>query len=175
MLVSGSFAKRRALLARALALAVAVEGMALGGMAQAQQMFVYPSAGQSPEQTSQDRYECHLWAVQQTGFDPTTAAPPAASSSQQQGADGSILRGAARGAAVGAVTGEIVSDDAGKGAAAGAAGGALLGAFKRHDNLRQQQAAASAPSQASQQYAAAQDAYNRALGACLQGRGYTVN
>lgn len=28
--------------------------------------------GQSPVQLGQDRYECHRWAVSQTGFDPTT-------------------------------------------------------------------------------------------------------
>jgi hypothetical protein len=34
-------------------------------------VFVYPKNGQSAEQQSTDRYECHSWAVQQTGFDPT--------------------------------------------------------------------------------------------------------
>lgn len=34
-------------------------------------IFVYPRNGQSEEQTAQDRYECHQWAVNQTGFDPT--------------------------------------------------------------------------------------------------------
>src|SRR5580658_4751140 len=36
-----------------------------------QKIFVYPSNGQSPEQTDRDRYECHNWAVQQTGVDPS--------------------------------------------------------------------------------------------------------
>lgn len=34
-------------------------------------VFVYPKNGQSAEQQATDRYECHSWAVQQTGFDPT--------------------------------------------------------------------------------------------------------
>lgn len=38
-------------------------------------LFVYPAEGQSEEQLRQDRYECHEWAVRQTGFDPTLAAP----------------------------------------------------------------------------------------------------
>ena len=38
--------------------------------AAAQQIFVYPTRGQSPEQQNRDRYECHTWAMQQTGFDP---------------------------------------------------------------------------------------------------------
>ncbi len=35
------------------------------------EVFVYPKHGQSSEQQATDRYECHSWAVQQTGFDPT--------------------------------------------------------------------------------------------------------
>lgn len=35
------------------------------------QLFVYPRNGQSQQQEDKDRYECHHWAVQQTGFDPT--------------------------------------------------------------------------------------------------------
>lgn len=36
-------------------------------------IIIYPAAGQSEEQRGRDRYECHLWAVQETGFDPTLA------------------------------------------------------------------------------------------------------
>ncbi|HUN26422.1 MAG TPA: DUF6515 family protein [Steroidobacteraceae bacterium] len=36
------------------------------------QMFAYPRNGQSPDQQARDRYECHTWAVSQTGFDPMT-------------------------------------------------------------------------------------------------------
>src|SRR5882724_13477525 len=38
-----------------------------------QRVYVYPANGQSPEQTERDRYECHVWAVQQTGVDPSRA------------------------------------------------------------------------------------------------------
>ena len=34
-------------------------------------VYVYPKNGQSDEQTQTDRYECHKWAVAQSGFDPT--------------------------------------------------------------------------------------------------------
>jgi len=34
------------------------------------ELFVYPNQGQSAKQTSMDRYECYLWSVEQTGFDP---------------------------------------------------------------------------------------------------------
>jgi hypothetical protein len=37
----------------------------------ASDLYVYPRNGQSDEQTSTDRFECHKWAVSQTGFDPT--------------------------------------------------------------------------------------------------------
>ena len=34
-------------------------------------VYMYPRNGQSPDQQARDRYECHHWAVEQTGFDPT--------------------------------------------------------------------------------------------------------
>ncbi len=34
-------------------------------------LYVYPRNGQTEEQTQNDRYECHSWAVSQSGFDPT--------------------------------------------------------------------------------------------------------
>lgn len=36
--------------------------------------FVYPRQGQSANQQASDEYECHRWAVGQSGFDPTAAA-----------------------------------------------------------------------------------------------------
>jgi len=40
------------------------------------QLFVYPKNGQSEAQQQQDKYDCHRWAVLQSGFDPTAAAAP---------------------------------------------------------------------------------------------------
>jgi hypothetical protein len=37
-------------------------------------LYVYPKNGQSRQQTDNDRYQCHEWAVGQTGFDPTNPA-----------------------------------------------------------------------------------------------------
>jgi hypothetical protein len=34
-------------------------------------IFVYPARGQSDERTQRDRYECHLWAVDEVGVDPS--------------------------------------------------------------------------------------------------------
>jgi len=67
-------------------------------------LFIYPKNGQSEQQQSNDKYECHKWAHDQSGFDPTQTGggvPP-------------------------------------------------------------------------EQNASARAAYNRAMGACLEGRGYTV-
>jgi Family of unknown function (DUF6515) len=38
------------------------------------QFYVYPKKGQSADQQAKDRYECHHWAVDQTGFDPSQPA-----------------------------------------------------------------------------------------------------
>jgi hypothetical protein len=37
-------------------------------------LYVYPAAGQSDAQTADDRYECHSWAADQSGHDPTLGA-----------------------------------------------------------------------------------------------------
>jgi len=141
--------------------------------AEAQQpLMVYPSQGQPPEQQSRDQAECRTWATQQTGFDPAYQPPPPTAAAPAP--QGGLLRGAARGALVG-VTAGAIAGDAGTGAAAGAAGGALIGGFRRTDQRRaheQQQAQAQAQHQ--QQMAAQSQTYNRAVSACLQGRGYTV-
>ena len=146
----------------------------LHGTALAQEMFIYPTKGQSPDQQNRDRYECHTWAVQQTGFDPTKPQTAQSAPPPQQAPQGGVVRGAARGAAVGAVGGAIAGD-AGKGAAIGAATGGLVGGMRRRDQHAQE---AQAQQQYAQQQQAAlaqgQTAYNRALGACLEGRGYTV-
>ena len=34
-------------------------------------VFIYPKNGQSDEQQSRDKYECHKWAQGESGFDPT--------------------------------------------------------------------------------------------------------
>ena len=35
-----------------------------------QDLYVYPAEGQSEQQQADDRYECHRWAVDETGYDP---------------------------------------------------------------------------------------------------------
>jgi hypothetical protein len=130
-------------------------------------LYIYPNKGQGPEQQSRDRYDCHTWALQQTGVDPTRAQ---ASAPPPPPPTGGVFRGAARGAAVGAVGGAIAGD-AGTGAAVGAATGGLIGGMKQRGQAQQQQQAQT--NQAAQQQGSSA-AYNRALSACLFGRGYTV-
>ena len=173
MLISG----HRVLIIVAMSSVVLLAAPLLRSLAEAQnnQMYIYPAKGQTPEQQDKDRYECHTWAVRQTGFDPSKVNPSNPNyadpqPSQQSGRP--VLRGAGRGAAMGAVGGAIAGD-AGTGAAAGAAMGGMAGGFRRRDQRKQQQAA--------QQQQQAQNSnsqlagYQRAMAACLQGRGYTVN
>ena len=35
------------------------------------QLFIYPKQGQSEQKQADDRYACHRWGVEQTGYDPT--------------------------------------------------------------------------------------------------------
>ena len=133
------------------------------------QQFVYPAKGQSPDKQKKDEYECHQWAVKQSGVDPTkppqqTAAAPAPPTTATGTTPGAGVRGAARGA----VVGEIVGGDAGAGAAAGAV--AARSQSRRQNAAKQQQAT----QQQTQAQGAQQASYAKARGACLEGRGYTV-
>jgi len=154
-----------------LALALLVPSAAA---AQNGQMYIYPQKGQSPEQQDKDRYSCHTWAVQQTGFDPSRAYPSNPNTLDPQPYRPSqphVLKGAGRGAALGAVGGAITGN-AGKGAAAGAAMGGLVGGFRRRDERMQQQTAQQHAQQS--QVSQAGVNYQRAMAACLDGRGYSV-
>ena len=55
-----------------------------GHIAQAppDQVFIYPRQGQNEQQQAADRYECHRWAVSQTGYDPTLS--PGTAPAQKQ-------------------------------------------------------------------------------------------
>jgi len=60
-----------------------------------QQLFIYPRQGQSEQQQATDRYECHRWAVNQTGYDPTLApgSVPPQKQAEYQRAMGACLDG----------------------------------------------------------------------------------
>jgi hypothetical protein len=123
------------------------------GIAAAQQPVFYPAQGQSPEKQTQDRAACQSWATQQTSTSPgATATPPPPR-----------VGGRARGAAAGAAGAAITGNDPGQGAAAGAVGGAAAQRGARRQDRRQAAAQQQQTSTAS----------NRALAACMHGKGYT--
>jgi YMGG-like Gly-zipper len=140
----------------------------------AAQPYIYPNQGQGPQQEQFDKGQCCSWAVQQTGFDPANPQVAMAPSPGMQAPQGGMFRGAAGGAALGAVGGAI-GGDTGEGAAIGAGVGALFGGMRRARHRREEE-------QAQQSYAAQQQGamaqgrsnYERAFGACMAGRGYTV-
>ncbi len=147
---------------------------ALAGPAFARDPIIYPAKGQNQQQQERDRFECYSWAVRQTGFDPMKQ-PTATTPPPSQQTSGGAVRGAARGAAAGAIGGAI-GGDAGKGAAIGAGAGGFIGGMRRRQSQREQQARNQQwAQQQSQQYQARRAQYDRAFGACMEGRGYVVN
>lgn len=191
---------------RALWMLVALPvAVAVGGYrdvaAQSGGVFAYPLEGQDTEQQQRDQFECHQWAVQQTGFDPSTAQPiasradvPATSSSggtgflgiggdrNLVGGQGSALSDAGTGAALGAIGGAIAGSP-GTGAAIGAGVSALFGGISRssrrnqEEQHRQQQEAQMRQEQrrAEEQRQQQLGDFKRAYGACMSGRGYRVS
>ncbi len=135
---------------------------------------VYPAKGQSPEQMEKDKFECYEWAKKQTGFDPmktpTASSPPPS----DPGTSAGVGRGAAGGALAGLAVGSLAGE-AGKGSAIGAVGGGLIGGARRRKHQRQQQQKEQQGSkQQAAEYQQRRNQYNRAFGACLEGKGYTV-
>ena len=153
---------------RAMPLFIGMAALSWAWTAAAQQPIVYPAKGQSAQQQSQDEGQCYAWAKQSTGIDPAVVAssPPPQQTGPAVGG-GQRVGGAARGAAGGAAVGAIAGD-AGKGAAAGAVVGTMAGGRR----ARQQQAAQQQQAHAQQQGAI--QTYDRAYGACMEGRGYTI-
>ena len=161
------WSSKTALVAVLAAVAVPAAGQDL------RELEVQGQRGQSLEQTRRDRYECHNWAVEQTG-----EAPAAVGTAPESSADGKrelrreridrALVGAVIGGAVGSILGNNhwhhSGDHAITGAAAGAAAGAAIGAATAGSGRRaERETQAEEPSD-----------YLRALTACLEGRGYSV-
>jgi hypothetical protein len=124
--------------------------------------------GQSPEQTRRDRYECHNWAVAQTGETP----PARPGDDEPSGGERELRREridrAIVGAAIGGAVGSILGNGRRRGSSdrvlAGAAAGAAIGAATAGDGRTEAAAEEEEPSD-----------YLRALTACLEGRGYSVS
>jgi len=132
---------------------------------------VDPQRGQSTDQLRRDRYECHNWAVEQTG-----QAPVVPSEDRVQPSDAKRDKRAERasrailGAAIGSVVGGIAGSGRGwrhenDAVLTGAAVGAGVGAASAGGKVRDKDKTEGAP---------APSEYLRALSACLEGRGYTV-
>ena len=138
-------------------------------------VYAYPMHNQTPGQQSRDRYECSVWAVHQTGFDPSAPGVPVydrvAVQGPPPGTDTAI------GAIAGAVIGAAISNpwDRGSGAVFGALTGAMIGSANDAANAQASDQAMSEQAR-QQQRALAHQAmdYRRALSACLQARGYSV-
>lgn len=147
-------------------------------------VYVFPGAGQKPEQQSKDEVECYKFAATNTGSDPFDLEKQATAQQQQteqqieqtKGASqGAGVKGGVGGAAAGALIGEIASDDASEGAAWGAAIGAVRA--KRKAEQRGREAASSAQqSGAAKQQATAEQVENfkKAMSVCLEAKQYMV-
>jgi len=152
---------------RAVTIAVGIALSATAGAAiDLSQLQVTPQRGQSADQARRDRYECHNWAVEQTGEVPTTAPAPnqdAVDAAKRADRVARIATGAAIGATLGSIFGggHNYGEDIVKGAAVGSVVGVATGAA--HDKKQQKQAGPEPGTD-----------YLRALSACLEGRGYTV-
>jgi len=145
------------------------------------QIYFYPQQGQNKAQQERDRYECYLWAVRQSGFDPNQSqrlAPHQRVTVKMASPSGS---GAVSGAIGGAVLGSIVTPyrHSGEGLVFGAIAGALIGAAsdvarqQKINKAQQQYAQKNANNYYARQEKQARD-YRRAMSACLEGRGYSV-
>jgi len=133
-------------------------------------LYVYPQKGQSEEQTDKDKHECYKWSKENTGFDPMmapNATTPAPTVENKKG-------GVAKGAAVGAIGGKVLGNSSKTTKKSAAAGAVVGGAKQGSDNKKQQQAKNDWEQKEASNYSAQRNEYNRAYGACLEGRGYSV-
>ena len=143
----------------------------------AQDPIFYPAKGQSEDQLEKDQFDCYNWAKKKTGFDPmktpTTKSAPPPKEDKVMGPGGSALIGAGGGAIIGGVAG------GGKGALAGGviggAGGAAVGSARSSEQRkREERKRREWERNEANAYARERGAYNRAFGACMEARGYTV-
>jgi hypothetical protein len=151
--------------AGALAAALLVAGAPAFAVEDLGALEVVALRGQSPDLARRDRYECHNWAIEQTGAAPLAAAAQqaqaqaAADQVRRKRADRALL-GAAIGAGIGSLIGYDHYEYDAENVIAGAAVGAAIGAVTVRKPPEPQ---AEAPSD-----------YLRALTACLEGRDYSV-
>jgi hypothetical protein len=131
-------------------------------------VYAYPLHGQAPAQQDRDHYECSQWATQQTGFDPSAPGVPP----HQRVRVVSAGPPPGTGTAVGAVTSRPW--ESATGALAGAVVGGAIGSAADASNAQETRAVVVSDRRqaAAQEQKAAN--YRRAIGACLDARGYSV-
>jgi hypothetical protein len=127
-----------------------------------------PLKGQTPEQMAADQQECASQAIAQTGYNPS-APPPTTSAAQPQ--RGQRAAGAVRGAAAGKVVSNVTGEDTSEAQEAGAKLGAMKGGTKQRQGRREQRQQGQEQQAQMQQQ---ESAYDDALSACLQSRGYSL-
>jgi len=157
------------------ALSVIIVGLffMLTASAWSQDLMVYPAKGQSHDQMEKDKYACYEWAKKESGFDPMKT-PKATTPPPQSGeATGGAGQGAVKGGLLGLGVG-IIAGEPGKGAAIGAVSGGVIGGVRRNRQRSRAQQQQQWEQQQAQNYMQHRSDYNRAYGACLEGRGYTV-
>jgi hypothetical protein len=130
----------------------------------------YPKQGQSEAQQDRDRYECHLWAVKKSGYDPSAEPrrPPAPAASADEHPGSGAVAGAIIGGALGAATSR--DEDRGFNTVMGATTGAMIGAASDAQKQRAAQERAAMEARFDERVLR----YRRAMTACLEGRGYAV-
>ncbi len=143
-------------------------------------MYFYPDRGQPEAVQDRDRYECYRWAVRESGFDPGMTALRSQGSQVTQGRyypppppEGAEV---VAGAATGAILGAAVSSprQAGANAIIGAIFGAVIGAANSDARNRAYQDAQARNAGAAARARAPMGNFQRAMSACMQGRGYHV-
>lgn len=138
-------------------------------------MYFYPERGQGDALQDRDRYECYRLAVRDSGVDPgmTPVSRPWSPPPPQPRRDGAEV---VAGAATGAVIGAAVSSPrhAGQNAIIGAVFGAIVGAASQEARAQAAEAAQARQAAASARAQMPLDNFRRAMGACMQSRGYTV-
>lgn len=140
---------------------------------------IYPTRGQSERQLQRDRYECYQWAVAQSGHDPALQLARSVGTREYTVVDPAQGAGTATGVVAGAILGTALSGSHhnAEGAAIGALIGGIVGAASdaaRATEARRLEQALEQRDRTTAQLDGPAAAYLRALGACLEGRGYRV-
>ena len=122
---------------------------------------VVPTRGQSAEQTRRDRYECHNWAVEQTGSAPVRVDPAEEAAVERERDVERVITGAGIGSTIGAIAATGHEQDplatVVAGGVLGAAVAAISGRGKRKETPDPEF-----------------EDYLRALSACMEARGYEL-